>query len=93
MSQDWNYAELAKEAKHHGGPEAYLEDIREEGRLYGRNEILKPLLITLGAIGIVAITAGIFKFKNYIHKQKETQKKAKISSEILLKEINNEIST
>lgn len=51
MGKDWDYAELSSDAKDHGGPDQFREDLREEGY----DECEKDVLIALAAI----MTAGV----------------------------------
>ncbi|MCR5195925.1 MAG: hypothetical protein K6D38_06370 [Pseudobutyrivibrio sp.] len=65
MGKDWDYSELAHNAKEHGDPEQYLDFIREtgfnEGKLEGKSEGKTELLIAEG----VALGIGLLGYAGY----------------------------
>lgn len=72
MSREWDYAELSKMAKEHGGPEQLLAD-------YGEEKINEGIAIgeKQGAVKGIAVTLivegafiGFLKLKNFVDKKK-----------------------
>lgn len=103
MDKNWEYSKLAHEAKIHGGPQKYLEFIREksmqvgraEGRIEGKEEGKKELLTLEG----IFFVAGILIYTGYkvysgIKEKKERESINKQNTEVkkvetmLIDEIN-----
>jgi len=65
MGKDWDYSELAHNAKLNGGPEKYLELIRENsmraGKLEGKAEGKTEVLIAEG----IAFGVGLLGYAGY----------------------------
>lgn len=56
MARNWDYARLAKAAKKHGGPNAFIRSIKENSYADGR----KKQFIIDGVIGgIIAMVAAL----------------------------------
>ncbi len=103
MGKDWDYSELTHNAKLNGGPEKYLEAIRDcgiaKGKLEGKAEGKAELLIAEGiALGIGLLGyAGYKAFTNIKNKQdrenlKEQELRAEEAKRRMMEEINNVIA-
>ncbi len=71
----WNYAELSKEAKRVGGPEAFMEILIQSGR-----EDMKPLIVLVGIIGAglgVCVTKIIYSIKQNNNDRQKAVEQAK----------------
>lgn len=102
MGKNWDYSELAHNAKINGGPEKYLELIKDqshrtgklEGKAEGKTEVLIAEGITLG-LGALAY-AGYKAYHSISEKRerdaiKKREKLAKEAEEKLIKGIKNEL--
>ena len=70
--KNWDYANLAREAKEHGGPQKFVGDVYEDGRYDGRVEG--------GIIGVIGIL-GLMVLKKAYQKAKEEYEKHKAKVE------------
>ena len=89
MAKNWDYAELAHTAKEFGGPEKYLQMVKDHSVQEGRKE----QLVIDGAIALAAggLYLGVKAFnhvKNKIKMNKVTKEQAKEAEEILIKNMN-----
>ena len=73
MAKDWEYAQMAKTASEAGGPDAWIETIKDAAYYNGasdmKNKLSLPLLLTgigLGTAGVI----GYQKIKNWIVERK-----------------------
>lgn len=67
--KNWDYANLAREAKEHGGPQKFVGDVYEDGRYDGRVEG--------GIIGVIGIL-GLMVLKKHTKKQKRNMRNTKL---------------
>lgn len=91
MAKDWEYAQMAKTASEAGGPDAWIETIKDAAYNNGasdmKNKLSLPLLLTgigLGTAGVI----GYQKIKNWIVERKAKKlitKQEAIKAETLLK--------
>lgn len=85
MAKDWDYANLAHTAKEFGGPEKYLQIVKDHSFQEGR----KDQLIIDGAI---VIGAGCLylgtKAYNHFKKKRVTVEQAEEAEEILVEKMN-----
>lgn len=98
MEKKWDYSELAHNAKMNGGPEKYLEMIRDnsmregrrEGKAEGKTELLIAEGITLG-LGLLGYTGYKIFTSVRDKREKETleeqKKEVKVAETELLKGI------
>ena len=81
----WDYAELSKQAKEHGGPESFLTEYGDEkfneGKLVGEDEGEKKGFIEGSVLAVIigGIVLAALKLKDY--KAKKTAEKIAISRE------------
>lgn len=94
MSKNWDYSELAHEAKLNGGPEKYIELIRnnsmQKGRLEGKSEGKAEVLIAEGitfGIGLL----GYAGYKAYTTIKERRQREAINSQEPDVKKAEAEL--
>ena len=98
----WDYAEMTKEAKKHGGPEKYLSDYGEEkykeGELIGEEKgevkgAFEGSIITIIAGGAIW---GFYKLRERSKKKKEEKiteckEKSNASAKKYIDEVNKDI--
>jgi hypothetical protein len=63
MSSNWDYAQLARAASEHGGPQKYLDELKAGSKLEGRAQ---GLFVGVAIGGAVAV-----KGYDYLKKRKE----------------------
>lgn len=85
MNKDWNYANLAHTAKEFGGPEKYIQTIKDHSFQEGRKE----QFIVDGVIAL-ATACVYFGVKGYNHfkNKRVTAKQAEEAEEILVEKMN-----
>ena len=86
MAQNWDYAELSKVAKAAGGPEKYVELLKQASKDAGKMEMLP--WIGAAAVGASLLTASVFKIVDHF---KSKQKKNEAEIEKAKEEIINGI--
>ena len=63
MSSSWDYAQLARAASEHGGPQKYLDEMKAGSKLEGRAQGL--------FVGVAIGSAVAVKGYDYLKKRKE----------------------
>ena len=85
MAKDWDYANHAHTAKKFGGPEKYLQIVKDHSFQEGRKE---QLIID----GVIVIGAGCLylgaKAYNHFKKKRVTAEQAEEAEEILVEKMN-----
>ena len=76
MNKDWDYAQLAQQAKKHGSPAELLNDIYDDGYHNGSDDTQKQNLI-LGAIILTCFYAW-HKNTGYLEKKEKQQKEKEL---------------
>jgi hypothetical protein len=61
MSADWDYAQMAKTASENGGPQAYLDSMKNGAKVDGRVQ---------GLVVGAAVVAACLKGYDYVKKQR-----------------------
>jgi len=76
--KDWDYAELVKDAKNHGGPEEYIESIKENAFEEGRESRNKEVLgVFIGGAGAASAIAFLWsKWKNRKERRRREREEA-----------------
>ena len=69
MAQNWDYAELSKDAKVAGGPEKYVEMLELASKEAGKMEMLPWLGVA--AVGASLLTAATIKVVDYFKSRKK----------------------
>ena len=69
MAQNWDYAELSKEAKIAGGPKKYVELLDKASKDAGKMEMAP--WIGVAAIGASLLTAATIKVVDYLKSKKK----------------------
>lgn len=79
MAANWDYALMAHEASLHGGPEEYVDSIRQDAFGDGfENGTIFGTIITAGAVIVAAV--GSFAWNKYTE-YRERRKEEKIKAE------------
>ena len=85
MAKNWDYANLAHTAKRFGGPEKYLQIVKEYSFQEGRKkQLIIDGIIVLSAEGLYL---GIKAFK-HIRKNRITAEQAEEAELVLVEEMN-----
>ena len=69
MAQNWDYAELSKDAKVAGGPEKYVEMLELASKEAGKMEMLPWLGVA--AVGASLLAAATIKVVDYFKSRKK----------------------
>ena len=85
MAKDWDYANLAHTAKEFGGPEKYLQIVKNHSFQEGRKEqLIIDGAIVLGAGCLYLGTKAMKRIKN----KRVTAEQAKEAEDILVEKMN-----
>lgn len=91
MAQDWDYAKLSESAKAAGGPEQYVQEIEDNGKKIGREQMQPWIAVAFwgGAVCGIALWEGIKKLcKKCKANKKSTQDKVALAKEEIINGIN-----
>ena len=69
MAQNWDYAELSKNANAAGGPEKYVEMLESTSKAAGKKEMLP--WIGAAAVGASLVTTAAIKIVDYFKSKKK----------------------
>ena len=83
MAQDWDYANLSKNAKAAGGPEKYVEIIEKTGE---KNGMMKMVPAIFGAVALTAVTMKAIEY--FKAKRKQGQAELEQAKQELIDGIN-----
>ena len=81
MAKDWDYANLAHTAKKFGGPEKYLQIVKNHSFQEGRKE---QLIID----GVIVIGAGCLYLVKHFKKKRVTAEQANEAEQVLVEKMN-----
>ena len=83
MAQNWDYANLLKDAKVAGGPEKLVEIIEKAGE---KNGMMKMVPAVIGAVAVTAITMKAIEY--FKAKRKQSQAELEQAKQELIDGIN-----
>lgn len=98
MSKDWPYAKMAQDAANAGGPDQWLEVIKQTAYDAGasdmKNTLVAPLLLIGVGIGTVGVI-GYQKIKKWVSEKKEekmlTEQETAQAEKFLKKELEDAV--
>lgn len=92
MSANWDYALMAHEASLHGGPEEYVDSIRQDAYDDGfEHGIMWGTTIISGGFALIALGKILWdKYAEYRHRRREEKEKAEGDRRRLIWKIREE---